>query len=248
MMRVIVFSDTHGHCFALDAMLNDLRGETYDGMVCLGDAIQGGPQPVETVARLRELACPIVMGNADDWLLTGHDSGAEHFSEERNRQLNAVRDWQLTKLSADDLAFIRTFKPTFDLPLEGDWKLRCYHGSPKSFDDTIFPLTSDEEVWKFLDPQPNTLYCGGHTHVQLMRNFAQIFHFNPGSVGLAYYFDMTPDDRRVNPWAEYAVLTMTKTRTSLEFRRVPYPASLAREVYLASGRPYAEESAAQYQG
>src|SRR5690349_1531789 len=29
------------------------RSETYDGMVCLGDAIQGGPQPVETVARLR---------------------------------------------------------------------------------------------------------------------------------------------------------------------------------------------------
>jgi predicted phosphodiesterase len=245
-MRIIVFSDTHGHCFALDAMLNDLRGESYDGMVCLGDAIQGGPQPVETVARLRELACPIVMGNADDWLLTGQDSGAETFSDERRRILDAVREWQLSKLSADDLSFIRTFQPTFELPLEANWKLRCYHGSPKSFDDVILPLTPDETVWKFLGPQPNTLYCGGHTHVQFIRHLGQIFHFNPGSVGLAYHYDMSEDDRRVNPWAEYAVLTVTKARLSLEFRRVPYPASLARDIYRASGRPFADESAAQY--
>ena len=117
----------------------------------------------------------------------------------------------------------------------------------ESFDDVILPLTPDEEVWKFLDPQPHTLYCGGHTHVQLIRNFGQIFHFNPGSVGLAFYNDMTEHDHRINSWAEYAVLTMTKARTRLEFRRAYYPASLAREIYLASGRPYAKESAAQYQ-
>jgi predicted phosphodiesterase len=245
-MRIIVFSDMHGHCFALDAMLNDLGGESYDGMVCLGDAIQGGPQPVETVARLRELGCPVVMGNADDWLLTGQDSGAEHFSEERNRQLNAVRDWQLTKLSADDLTFIRTFQPTFDLPLEANWKLRCYHGSPKSFDDVILPLTSDEDARKFLDPQPNVIYCGGHTHVQFIRHFRQTFHFNPGSVGVAYRHDQPEDNFQFDPWAEYAILTVTEARLSLEFRRVPYPASLAREIYMASGRPFADEAARQY--
>ena len=109
------------------------------------------------------------------------------------------------------------------------------------------PLTPDDEVWKFLDPQPHTLYCGGHTHVQLIRNFAQIFHFNPGSVGLAYLYEGREDNLRINPWAEYAILTVTKARLSLEFRRVPYPASLARDIYRASGRPFADESAAQYQ-
>ncbi len=246
-MRMIVFSDTHGHCFALDAMLNDLSGESYDGMVCLGDAIQGGPQPVETVSRLRELNCPIVMGNADAWLLTGEDSGAEPASAERQRMLDAVREWQLSKLSADDLNFIRSFQPTFELPLEADWKLRCYHGSPKSFDDVILPLTPDDkEVRKFLNPQPQTIYSGGHTHVQFIRHFGQTFHFNPGSVGVAYRHDQPKDNFQFDPWAEYAVLTVTKSRLSLEFRRVPYPASLARETYRNSGRPFAEESAQQY--
>jgi predicted phosphodiesterase len=184
-VRIVVFSDTHGHCFALDAMLNDLSGEWYDSMVCLGDAIQGGPQPVETVARLRELGCPIVMGNADAWLLTGEDSSTEPTFAERQRKLDAVREWQLSKLSADDLTFIGSFQPTIELPLEADWKLRCYHRAPKSFDDIIRPLTPDDEVRKLLNPQPQTIYCGGHTHVQFIHHIGQTFHFNPGSVGVA---------------------------------------------------------------
>jgi predicted phosphodiesterase len=245
-MRMVVFSDTHGHCLALDAMLDDLRDESYDSMVCLGDTVQGGPQPVETVARLRELGCPIIMGNADDWLLTGQDSDTEPTPPERLRKLEAVREWQLSKLSADDLAFIRSFQPTFELPLEADWKLHCYHGSPKSFDDVILPLTPDDQIRAFLDPQPKTIYCGGHTHVQFVRQFAQGFHFNPGSVGLAFREDQPENMHSINPWAEYAILTVTQSRLNLEFRRAYYPASLAREIYLNSGRPFAEESAQQY--
>ena len=70
-MRVAVLSDMHGNCLALDAVLDDLAGEGIDQFVCLGDAIQGGPQPAETVARLRELSLPVVIGNADDYLLNG---------------------------------------------------------------------------------------------------------------------------------------------------------------------------------
>src|SRR5690349_17179247 len=76
-MRIAVISDIHGNCLALDAVLADLQRDGVDWIVCLGDAIQGGAQPAETVARLRDLGCPIVMGNADAWLLTGEETGAE---------------------------------------------------------------------------------------------------------------------------------------------------------------------------
>src|SRR6185437_2044182 len=76
-MRIAVISDIHGNCIALDAVLADQRARALDQVVCLGDAIQGGPQPAETVARLRELGCAIVMGNADAWLLTGEATGSE---------------------------------------------------------------------------------------------------------------------------------------------------------------------------
>ena len=74
-MRIAVFSDIHGNGLALEAVLADIQAKAPDRLVCLGDAIQGGPQPAQVVRRLRELQCPVVMGNADAWLLTGEGTG-----------------------------------------------------------------------------------------------------------------------------------------------------------------------------
>lgn len=184
-MRILVFSDIHGNAIGLDAMLADIRDEAFDHMVCLGDAIQGGPQPAQVVARLRELACPVVMGNADDWLLTGLASDAENIDEERQQKLDAVRLWSLAQLSESDRSFIHAFQPTVEIPLEQGRRLLCYHGSPHSFDDVILPTTPEEEVQRFLAPTEQTIYCGGHTHMQFIRHLGRTFHFNPGSVGFA---------------------------------------------------------------
>ncbi len=248
-MKILVFSDMHGNAFALDTMLGDARGETFDAMVCLGDAIQSGPQPAETVWRLCELGCPVVMGNADDWLLTGEDSGAEQIASERMVKMNAVRDWSLAQLSSSDLEFIRTFQPTVRLPLADGLELVCSHGSPKSFDDVILPTTGDEELRTLLEPQPGLLYCGGHTHVQFVRHLRETFHFNPGSVGYAYPHEQRFDVPliRSDPFAEYAVLTVGEGRVRLEFRRVGLDVQRLIEVYRSSGRPYADEAASQYQ-
>ncbi len=76
-MRLAVISDIHGECFALNQVLQDIRRQGIEQVVCLGDALQGGSQPAQTLARLRELNCPVVMGNADAWLLTGQSTSAE---------------------------------------------------------------------------------------------------------------------------------------------------------------------------
>jgi predicted phosphodiesterase len=248
-MRTLVFSDMHGNALALDAMLEDVRGETFDQMVCLGDAIQSGPQPAETVSRLRELGCPVVMGNADDWLLTGEDSGAEQITSERMVKMNAVREWSLAQLSSSDLEFIRGFQPTVRLPLADGLELICSHGSPKSFDDVILPTITDEEMRKLLEPQTGLLYCGGHTHVQFVRHLRETFHFNPGSVGYAYRHDQpfNVPHIRSDPFAEYAVLTTGGGQLRLEFRRVALDLEHLVAVYRSSGRPFAEEAASQYQ-
>ena len=47
----------HGNCVALDAVLADLMQTAVDQIVCLGDAVQGGPQPAQVgQARLQRLA------------------------------------------------------------------------------------------------------------------------------------------------------------------------------------------------
>jgi predicted phosphodiesterase len=247
-MRIAIISDIHGNCVALDAVLKDLQELKVDQIVCLGDAVQGGPQPAEVVARLRELGCPVVMGNADDWLLNGIDSGAESISEERRVRMEAVRDWQLSRLTADDLAFIRAFEPTLRIPLDAERTLLCYHGSPQSFDHVILPQTPDEEVRQFLEPQEQTIYTGGHTHMQFVRHFGRTFHFNPGSVGVAYRHDQPDEDFRLDPWAEYASLSSDSGNLSLEFRRIKFDVQSLISVYRTIGRPFAESSIAEYGG
>ena len=246
-MRILVFSDIHGNAVGLEALLADVSGESFDQLVCLGDAIQGGPQPREVLAKLRELNCPVVMGNADDWLLTGQESGAENISDERRRKMDAVRLWSLAQLTAADLALIRTFQPTVQIPLEDGQRLLCYHGSKQSFDDVILPATPDEEVRRFLAPEDQTIYTGGHTHIQFIRHLGRTFHFNPGSVGLAYRHDQAEGvPLRTDPWAEYAILTVARGRLSLEFRRASFDAEQLITVYRASGRPFAEDMIRQY--
>src|SRR5690348_2942065 len=113
-MRIAVIADIHGNCLALDVILADIRRQAVEQIVCLGDAIQGGAQPAQTVRRLRELDCPMVMGNADDWLLKGWLIDPH---EEVTESQLATRLWSLAQLSEDDLAWIGRFQPTVELTL-----------------------------------------------------------------------------------------------------------------------------------
>ena len=245
-MRVGVFSDMHGNCVALDAVLADLARQPVAQLICLGDAIQGGPQPAEVVERLRELACPIVMGNADAWLLSGEDSGAEAIDAERREKMEAVRAWTLSRLSDADRAFIAAFQPTVAIPLDEERNLLGFHGSPHSFDDVILPTTSEADIQRMLGGFAPHILAGGHTHVQQIRHLGDSFYFGCGSVGYAYRHDRSEGTFRADPWAEYAILTLESGRTSLEFRRVPFDVEALIGTYHASGRPHAEEAIAQY--
>lgn len=245
-MRIAVISDIHGNCLALETALADFVGETIDRMVCLGDAVQGGPQPAQVVARLRALNCPVVMGNADAWLLTGVDTGHEPITPERMRKMEAIRAWSLAQLSADDQRFIQGFQPTVELALDSDRSLLCFHGSPASFDDIILPDLLEADFQKFLSGHGSSVLTGGHTHLPQVRRLGDSFFFNPGSVGLAYSHQQPDESFKADRWAEYAILTAADGRLRLEFRRVDIDADALIAIYLASGRPYAEEAATQY--
>jgi predicted phosphodiesterase len=247
-MRILVLSDVHGNCLALETALADAKKKGFDQIVCNGDMIQGGPQPHETVQLLREMKCPIVMGNSDAWLLTGVETDADSISEERRKKLNTVREWSLSKLNENDRGFINTFQPTITLDLGNSKSLLAFHGSPTSFDEVLLPSTLDDEFQETLKPYADHILTGGHVHLQYTRRLqdSQNFYFNPGSVGVAYNHQQTSEIKYLDPWAEYAILTIEKSQSRLEFIRVPLDLSKMDEVYKASDRPFAGEAMAQY--
>ena len=64
-MRVAFISDVHSNLPALEAVIADARLQKVNHLICLGDIVGYGPQPVETIQRLREVASAVIMGNHD---------------------------------------------------------------------------------------------------------------------------------------------------------------------------------------
>src|SRR5260370_38776747 len=184
-MRLAVISDIHGECFAFDQVLQDIQRQGIEQLVCLGDALQGGSQPAETLTRLRELNCPVVRGNADAWLITGQHTSAGEEPSEHQRE---VRDWSLAQLSQSDVAFVQHFRPMLEIPLEAEQTLICFHGSPRSFDEIILPQMPDDVVRQFLGGYDATLFTDEHTHMQQMRRLGNSWYVNPCAVSLACHW------------------------------------------------------------
>ncbi len=247
-MRLVVLSDVHGNCLALETVLEDVKKTGYDHIVCNGDMIQGGAQPHETVQLLREMKCSVVMGNSDAWLMTGVETDAHLIAEERRKKLDIVRAWSLSKLNDEDCAFINGFQPTVTVELGHGRNLLAFHGSPTSFDQFLLPSTPEDEFQEILKPYADHILTGGHMHLQYTRRLrdSQNFFFNPGSVGVAYNHEQSGDKGFLDPWAEYAILTVHNSRVHLEFVRVPLDMNKMAEMYRHSDRPFAAEAMSQY--
>ena len=231
-MRLGVIADIHGNAVALDAVLDDL--EPVDELVCLGDVVEGGPQPVECLERVRELACPVVMGNTDEWLLE------RELRHEDPQRVDQAR-WTRELIGDDGLELLRTFQPTLSI---GD--VLCFHGSPLSNEDLLQPTTPDDEFEERLGGADAPVMCGGHIHFQWTRRFRGSLFFNPGSVGFVNDYKRAARERGLDPFAEYAVVSFDADRLSLDLRRVPYDVAPVKAACYESGMPYGETIAQRW--
>ena len=64
-MRYAIISDVHANPKALKKVLRDARAEKADKIVCLGDVVGYGPDPVGAVATCRKCCDVTLMGNHD---------------------------------------------------------------------------------------------------------------------------------------------------------------------------------------
>ncbi len=219
-MRIGLIADIHGNLVALDAVLAALDGERLDRLICLGDVAALGPRPTETLARLRDLGCPIVLGNTDAWLLAQppHDPTAGS-----SAPVAALTRWVVARLTAADRAQLRACPPTLTVPLDGDRALLCCHGSPRSHDEVIAATTPDDAIEAILDGHAATIIAGGHTHIQLLRRHGQKQIINVGSDGLPGIGPGTPDlpVNRAVAWAEYGILDVAGDHLGIALHRLP---------------------------
>jgi putative phosphoesterase len=236
-MRIAIFSDVHANLVALEAALADIRRQSVDQMVCLGDVAASGPQPHQVIQRLSELKIPCVMGNADQWLLEPEPYRGEN---EIYRKVSEIDSWCAHQLTAVDFNFLRSFQETIELPFSDEVGLLCYHGSPRSNTDIITASSPEADLASLLFGSRATVLAGGHTHVQMLRHYRVWTLINPGSVGLGYELGISGEKTHNIARAEYAILDWDAGDLGITFRRVPFDLIQVRQAAWQSDMPYAD--------
>jgi predicted phosphodiesterase len=222
-VRYAVLADIHANIEALDAVLDAVRAEGVDRIVCAGDLVGYHADPDPCVTRLREAGAVCIAGNHDR--VAAGVARPTHFGA-------AARDailWTSAHLSAESRAFLAAL-PLFCVV---DRKFLMVHGSLHPTPNADLHLSRDARVARSIQtlregPWTVGIAFFGHTHravvheargagfrsredptVQLDPDAAYLI--NPGSVG---------QPRDGDPRAAFAIFDAEQGR--VELRRVSF--------------------------
>jgi putative phosphoesterase len=243
MLKIGIISDIHGNYTALQTALDELQREGISNIVCLGDVLEGGPQPMQVLQKLKDLNIPVIAGNADEEVL--EVASPRSYKTDFERKLHEIDRWILNHLTLSDIGYVRSFKQSIEIDLGEAKSLIGFHGSPRSNMEGIFPTTSEDELAEFLKNTKNTVIGCGRTHVPMFRIFLESTIVNPGSVGMPFLYATVEAMKRkdaYNPaFSEFAVLSCTKDGgLGIQLRRIPVDLEVLRKAIKESGIPHAE--------
>jgi putative phosphoesterase len=241
-MRVALISDLHGNEIALEAVLKQARQEAVDRIVCLGDVATLGPQPSAVIARLKDLGCACILGNHDEFLLDPELIGRY---TEAPIIVESV-SWCRARLTSEELAFVRGFSRTAEIPLEHGANLLVFHGTPRSNMQDLLAHTPADAVDQMLTGARATVLAGGHTHIQMLRQHRGTLLVNPGSVGMPFKEFVAGRPPTVMAHAEYAIVASSPTGIGVTLRRVDLERAALRAAAQRSDLPLAPMLAAEY--
>ncbi len=226
-MRTAIISDIHGNLEALQTVLEDISEQSVERILCLGDTLGYGPNPVECVDLVAERCEWSLLGNHDYGALyepTNFNAAAEQAAYWTRAQLDAEQDKDSAATRWDFLGKLRV------RTMDGDYLF--VHGTPRRpINEYLFPddaINSPVKMKQVFERIPR--FCmAGHTHVPGIftdepdfyppADIDNTFEFNgegriiinPGSVG---------QPRDLDPRSSYAIVDMEAHK--VDFRRLEY--------------------------
>lgn len=173
-MKLLIFSDIHSN---LEALQEIISTEKYDKAAFLGDIVDYGPNPAETLDLVLEEADYIVQGNHDLAAATGTDCQCAQAMHDLSV---LTRDEISSKLlSNEDKKKLKNLK-TEETPTIDGKKFMMVHASPNNHLYGYMFSTEAEMVWKKPDYKGYDYIMVGHTHFPMFYRGRII---NPGSSG-----------------------------------------------------------------
>lgn len=221
-MRVAIISDVHANFEALSAL-----PRTYDELWVLGDLVNYGPDPAETVEFIRSRAAVAIRGNHD------HSVGwdAEPRCSPRFTQMaEETRLYTKSALSEKHKEFLRRLPLTLRREIDGVTFFLC-HATPAN------PLYEyrppDSPMWPREPAHAGAnIVLVGHTHLQFERSSGTRAVVNPGSLG---------QSKTGEPGARYAL--WDNGRIELKSFAYPFERTIAKIESLPLSRQVKEDLA-----
>jgi len=227
-----VISDIHANAAALHAVLADIRARGVQRIICLGDIVGYGPDPLECVDEVARACDWSLMGNHDFGVLyepTNFNPGAEAAAYWTREQFDAEPDDAKRKARYDFLDRLRV-RVVEKIPETG-YPVLAVHGSPRRpINEYIFPddvVTAPDKVTTILE-RVQRLAIVGHTHVPGV--FTDEPDFYPPNELTDGTYKFTPDEKAIinvgsvgqprdlDPRASYVLIHPDRA----EFVRVDY--------------------------
>lgn len=222
-MRRAIVSDIHGNLPAIQAVLEDIKSQDCEQIVCLGDVVGYGPQPRE---------CIDVVEKFDACILGNHDLAALFDPEGFSNAAEQAILWTRRQIESGDTQeeCLRRMNFLAHLPRtrrEGD--VMYVHGSVRNpVNEYVFPedVHNRRKMEKLFSMVQHVCFQG-HTHVPGVFTSDMAFH-SPSDMNLS--FQLTSEKAMVNvgsvgqprdgDWRScYAIFDAPW----IHFRRVEYP-------------------------
>ena len=232
-MKIAIISDIHANFQALQAVLNDIKEQKCEKILCLGDLAMAGPEPEKVINFVKEQNWEIIQGNTDKMIAEFTPELAENVKKIFPVMGNALID-DVSVLDETAKNYLKNLPEQKELEIEGV-KILLVHGSPRRNNEDILPDRPIEEIEEIIKGVEADLIFCGHTHVPCgYQTNDKKTVVNVGSVGRP----MTK-----NPNACYVVADFKNGEFSIEHRFVDYDRKTASDIMKSRGFEGAEKLA-----
>ena len=183
-MKIALLADVHGNLPALEAVMDDIKGQAVDQVICLGDMV-GGANSKEAVALCQSKCDLIIRGNWEAALYEYFSAPNQEATDEDARLF-----WYINDIPARQLAYFGNLPHSTELTMGGKL-IRLFHAHPRNFNRYHPRYSSIEQRMELFDYGYNSqtkraadiaIYADLHfAYVEILQDKQLL---NIGSVGL----------------------------------------------------------------
>ncbi|WP_282940157.1 metallophosphoesterase family protein [Paenibacillus sp. RC67] len=233
-MKLAVISDTHGNATAFEAVIDDLKQQSPDAIVFLGDVGMRGPEPQECIDLLKSLEpLAIIRGNHDDKFTRFPKPGWQPDNYKKELLLRSF-EYDCAKILSADQLWLSNWPKEFCYEFEGV-ATEMYHATPSSLVGVVYPWATLDELDTLHQNERTKLVLHGHIHHAYVRQCRGRTVVNCGSIGLPF-----DGDNR----ASYAVVDFNRKDIAVQLRRVSY--DIEKAILIAKERNMPDVESFEY--